>query len=62
VVTEGVHPLLEYLCCRTGGYYAKILSLGLVAITWIFIFTNIIWVFENHQGYTHAVLGVITGQ
>jgi hypothetical protein len=54
VVTEGVFPLLEYLCYRIGGYYPNILSLGLFAITWIFIFTNIIWVFENHQGYTHA--------
>jgi hypothetical protein len=46
-----------------GGYYAKMLALGLVAITWLCIFTSIIHFFgKTTRVIPMRVLGVITGQ
>jgi hypothetical protein len=44
------------------GYYAKGLALRLIAFMALF-YLNIFWVdWENHEGYTLRVLGVITDQ
>jgi hypothetical protein len=46
-----------------GGYYANILSLGLVFVSWLCFYINIIQFFgENHEGYALRVLGVVYWQ
>jgi hypothetical protein len=43
-----------------GGYYAKMMALGLVVISWLYFYISIIQVdWENHEGYALCVLSVI---
>jgi hypothetical protein len=63
--TPGRGIVYDFGFCTVGygGYYAKMLALALVAITWLCIFTNIILVFgKNTKVIPMRVLEIITGQ
>jgi hypothetical protein len=53
----GIVYTIGFYIIVLGGYYAKILALGLVVISWICFYIGITQVdWENHEGYALCVI------